>query len=1272
MKGWISQWLAFSEYQPAVARLIELSFHVAVIVAIGGAIAMMAKRRSAATAHMTWATALAAILMLLPAGIWVPRYSVALASVPSARVESSVAESSPPVTPLRSLDNRIAFDPAADRRGRVLPSDRAVRGPYADKDPAADRDSSRAPSEVGGEMAGRTQAVVERAAVVGPIRGTASDAPHHANGFEATPSSPPTGVFWWGLLCVYIAGLLAGLVHIVVGWYRLWRDCCFGQPLSPQEAEHVADCAATIGLRRHPRCVLSNSVRVPLVWGVIRPRIVLPLDFETLPVRIRRDCLLHEMSHIARGDLFWHELSCLAKAIYWFHPAVHYAARSLKHWREDAADDHVLRCGIDSSEYASTLLEVATSVGRRRFAPAIAMASGLPIENRLRRILDQRTGRMPPSRSFRIVLAVAFLTVSLVGVRFHRAAAAPTATADENETPANRGDGSATVPPPSPLLAGGPGRSQDAEFVTESSAPTFFELLSNAELCRGDTGGMVLNVRGTVRDQGGQAVAGAVVVLREDSVYRISSIGRQERVGSQKEVTVDDLFARTQSAADGTFVFENVRVAKPVDGYKERWNWDVIAAIEGDALGWANLHIQTVQRADGSEIIADVKLRAVSAVTGQVLSVDGDPIAGALLSISQFDDPVPSNMYNPYRNNELRLYASRLQPKVRSDSEGRFRFPAVPDGLCASIYPKHRDHEMVGYRVVSPATELPNRNAQPEESAGRPNREPKAIVSPVTINAIPQIRLMGTLRSESGDPIEGGVIRMGGLVAHVESDADGHFVWPTNEGVIRVSGYVRAQGEPPTVTFTASKPDSHFVWLIDEVSVEDLLASHKVDLVMQEGIAVDGKVLCRQTNTPVAGVNVQVSPSGDVSRLMPLSTKTDENGAYRFIAPKQPVTISLDGPVAGYDVPSARGVYGADREKVVSRQLDLSPGSAVTMEPFLVDRVDPMVVRVIGPHGEPIENAGIKAVRLVGAATDQMPKRAWSVHEKPLALDGKTDANGQCELQVNARDWADGYLEARATIDGVSWFGLIWITYKGQTPLIVKLREPWVITGRVLVEGNPAANVPVNLMRTMGKRVQLMGAFTSTTHDVTATDANGEYRFVTRANEGYRVSVMSPPAGYDRGSGSQSRLTRMNENEFRATDIAFGKAADQPATPTGSISGVVRGSDGVPIAGASVSPTQYMGDSRNVPRPRGKQVQTADDGSFRIEGLDLGRLRVHIYGPRPKTDDKSTPTLVATFVVVDVGTENIEVVLDTDLRRALPRIPAQRVVPSSSIPKQDP
>ena len=103
---------------------------------------------------------------------------------------------------------------------------------------------------------------------------------------------------------------------------------------------------------------LSDKIRIPAVYGIIRPRIVLPREYSERNIDY---ILMHEGVHIKRRDNLFRILAFAAACIHWFNPLVWVFLKLLYSDMELACDEAVLsECGeAQKKEYAYALLSSA-------------------------------------------------------------------------------------------------------------------------------------------------------------------------------------------------------------------------------------------------------------------------------------------------------------------------------------------------------------------------------------------------------------------------------------------------------------------------------------------------------------------------------------------------------------------------------------------------------------------------------------------------------------------------------------------------------------------------------------------------------------------------------------------------------------------------------------------------------------------------------------------------------------------------------------------------
>lgn len=263
------------------------------------------------------------------------------------------------------------------------------------------------------------------ATVASPAPVQARRAPGPATVIAPPEGTPPARVAWRPtaaevlrvLPVLWLAGVLLMLSRHVFAWASLSRVARRATPMTDHAWQvALARHGVTLGLTRLPALRVSPKSTVPIVCGALHPTILLPVEALEWTGERRDAVLLHELAHVRRFDLVTARVTQLASTLYWFNPFVWLAARCQRAEAERACDDQVLDAGGRPSAYASDLLEIARSIGKRdRFgAAALAMARRSELEGRLLAILDPR---QPRGAAGRIAISLSVLVaVGSIGV----------------------------------------------------------------------------------------------------------------------------------------------------------------------------------------------------------------------------------------------------------------------------------------------------------------------------------------------------------------------------------------------------------------------------------------------------------------------------------------------------------------------------------------------------------------------------------------------------------------------------------------------------------------------------------------------------------------------------------------------------------------------------------------------------------------------------------------------------------------------------------------
>lgn len=253
------------------------------------------------------------------------------------------------------------------------------------------------------------------------------------------------------------------LMPFVVAGYLLGSVCMLLRLLWAVAAAHVlrrtADpikdsrlleiCAAScrqLGLKTQPVLAWSARVASPVVVGVLRPALLLPMQVLTqLDETQLRAVMTHELGHIRRLDPIVNLIQRVVEAVLFFHPAVWYVSRQISRERENQCDDLVLAAGFDPGRYAASLVQISEWRQRMRMSnqPSTVLAAAADRPSRLRtRVLRVLAADLEPaSNRFGQTSMLALLAV--ISLMFSPLAVTARLSAGDQQT-------DATKAPPTP------------------------------------------------------------------------------------------------------------------------------------------------------------------------------------------------------------------------------------------------------------------------------------------------------------------------------------------------------------------------------------------------------------------------------------------------------------------------------------------------------------------------------------------------------------------------------------------------------------------------------------------------------------------------------------------------------------------------------------------------------------------------------------------------------------------------------------------------------
>lgn len=234
---------------------------------------------------------------------------------------------------------------------------------------------------------------------------------------NAVLAAPMQGKWELMIFLLWGAGFLAFSFRIAVGLLGLRRILFESRILDNRIWQATAaEIGQRMGIRRPVRlCQSERASAMPVTWGAVRPKILVPASAVEWTEQRRLSVLTHELAHIARLDWLLQIIAELARAIYWFHPLAWVAAKEMRRESEQACDDSVLNSGVRPSEYARQLLDLTMTLENsgRRWLSALAIARQTNLERRFTAMLNPSIHRGSLSKNARALVCITALLLLL-------------------------------------------------------------------------------------------------------------------------------------------------------------------------------------------------------------------------------------------------------------------------------------------------------------------------------------------------------------------------------------------------------------------------------------------------------------------------------------------------------------------------------------------------------------------------------------------------------------------------------------------------------------------------------------------------------------------------------------------------------------------------------------------------------------------------------------------------------------------------------------------
>ncbi|MEF3306274.1 M56 family metallopeptidase [Paenibacillus sp. GYB003] len=185
--------------------------------------------------------------------------------------------------------------------------------------------------------------------------------------------------------------------------FAIWQMYCYRRfikklrltrspvPVNNEAAKQLVLLKEALGATGNVRLAYSSAIRSPVLVGLWKPTIYLPMD--NLEHADMGMVIRHELIHLKRKDLWVKAITLAASSLHWFNPFVHVLRKDIHTWSELSCDEEVVKnmSYAERKRYGETILNVM--IGSRgipvRFCASLS-GDGKRLKRRLTNMLHTK------------------------------------------------------------------------------------------------------------------------------------------------------------------------------------------------------------------------------------------------------------------------------------------------------------------------------------------------------------------------------------------------------------------------------------------------------------------------------------------------------------------------------------------------------------------------------------------------------------------------------------------------------------------------------------------------------------------------------------------------------------------------------------------------------------------------------------------------------------------------------------------------------------------
>lgn len=214
---------------------------------------------------------------------------------------------------------------------------------------------------------------------------------------------------------------LAGVLFFLIRWFFAWRQIrsifSRGKVVSSALEKVFSQCREQFNISQDVTLLASSQCQTPFIFGILKTRIVLPLECEEWDHETQKTIFLHELAHLRGRDTQFLILTNIVKILHWPNPLIWLSVHTWKESAEYQADDLVIQSGTAAIQYAETLCLFASNKAPRHLPLGLTMAvHPTKMEQRIERLFLKNTKPASPIMKIMITTTLVVSTFLVGGL----------------------------------------------------------------------------------------------------------------------------------------------------------------------------------------------------------------------------------------------------------------------------------------------------------------------------------------------------------------------------------------------------------------------------------------------------------------------------------------------------------------------------------------------------------------------------------------------------------------------------------------------------------------------------------------------------------------------------------------------------------------------------------------------------------------------------------------------------------------------------------------